>query len=458
MHIHILGICGTFMGGLAVLAKEAGHQVTGCDANVYPPMSTQLEAQGITLIQGFDADQVKLAPDLFVIGNVVSRGNPLMEEILNRGLPYTSGPQWMGEHILQEKWVLAVAGTHGKTTTSSMLAWILENAGYAPGFLIGGVPMNFGISARLSGNDADSDFFVIEADEYDTAFFDKRSKFVHYHAKTAILNNLEYDHADIFPDLAAIETQFHHLVRTVPGVGRLIVNGREESMKRVLARGCWSEQEFFGGDDQSGWSLLEHDNGSFDVSFQGVAQGTVEWALSGEHNRLNAVAAIAAARHVGVPPAQAIASLARFENVKRRMEVRGVVNGMTVYDDFAHHPTAIATTIAGLRKKVGSARILAVLEPRSNTMKLGAMKQALPGSLAEADLVFGYGAKSGKDALGWSLADALLPLGTKASAFDALDELVRAIAQAAQPGDQILVMSNGGFGGVHQKILDALAP
>jgi UDP-N-acetylmuramate: L-alanyl-gamma-D-glutamyl-meso-diaminopimelate ligase len=458
MHIHILGICGTFMGGLAVLAKEAGHQVTGCDANVYPPMSTQLEAQGITLIQGFDADQVKLAPDLFVIGNVVSRGNPLMEEILNRGLPYTSGPQWMGEHILQDKWVLAVAGTHGKTTTSAMLAWILEDAGYAPGFLIGGVPMNFGISARLSGNDTGSDFFVIEADEYDTAFFDKRSKFVHYHAKTAILNNLEYDHADIFPDLAAIETQFHHLVRTVPGVGRLIVNGREESLKRVLARGCWSEQEFFGGDDQSGWSLQEHDDGSFDVSFQGIAQGTVEWALSGEHNRLNAVAAIAAARHVGVPPAQAIASLGRFENVKRRMEVRGVVNEITVYDDFAHHPTAIATTIAGLRKKVGNARILAVLEPRSNTMKLGAMKQALPGSLAEADLIFGYGAKSGKDALGWSLADALQPLGTKASAFDALDGLVQAITQAAQPGDQILVMSNGGFGGVHQKILDALAP
>jgi UDP-N-acetylmuramate: L-alanyl-gamma-D-glutamyl-meso-diaminopimelate ligase len=458
MHIHILGICGTFMGGLAVLAKEAGHQVTGCDANVYPPMSTQLEAQGITLIQGFDADQVKLAPDLFVIGNVVSRGNPLMEEILNRGLTYTSGPQWMGEHILQDKWVLAVAGTHGKTTTSSMLAWILEDAGYAPGFLIGGVPMNFGISARLSGNDAGSDFFVIEADEYDTAFFDKRSKFVHYHAKTAILNNLEYDHADIFPDLAAIETQFHHLVRTVPGVGRLIVNGREESMKRVLARGCWSEQEFFGNVDQSGWSLFEHDDDSFDVSFQSIAQGTVEWALSGEHNRLNALAAIAAARHVGVPPAQAIASLGRFENVKRRMEVRGVVNEITVYDDFAHHPTAIATTIAGLRKKVGNARILAVLEPRSNTMKLGAMKQALPGSLAEADLVFGYGAKSGKDALGWSLADALQPLGTKASAFDALDGLVQAITQAAQPGDQILVMSNGGFGGVHQKILDALAP
>jgi UDP-N-acetylmuramate: L-alanyl-gamma-D-glutamyl-meso-diaminopimelate ligase len=457
MHIHILGICGTFMGGLAVLAKEAGHKVTGCDANVYPPMSTQLEAQGITLIQGFDADQISLGPDLFVIGNVVSRGNPLMEEILNRSLPYTSGPQWMGEHILQDKWVLAVAGTHGKTTTSSMLAWILEDAGYAPGFLIGGVPMNFGISARLSGHGSDSDFFVIEADEYDTAFFDKRSKFVHYHAKTAILNNLEYDHADIFLDLAAIETQFHHLVRTVPGIGRLIVNGREDSLQRVIGRGCWSEKEFFGGGDPADWSLQDHEDGSFDVSFQGALQGTVKWALSGEHNRLNALAAVAAARHVGVPPAQAIMSLARFENVKRRMEVRGIVNQITVYDDFAHHPTAIATTIAGLRKKTGAARILAVLEPRSNTMKLGAMKQALPGSLAEADLVFGYGAKSGKDALGWSLAEALQPLGAKASAFDGLDELVQAIAQAAQPGDQILVMSNGGFGGVHQKILDALA-
>ncbi len=462
MHIHILGICGTFMGGLAVLAKEAGHKVTGCDANVYPPMSTQLEAQGIELIEGYGPEQVDLNPDLFVIGNVVSRGNPLMEEILNRGLRYTSGPQWIGEHILQNKWVLAVAGTHGKTTTSSMLAWILEDAGYHPGFLIGGVPMNFGISARLSGKEADSAFFVIEADEYDTAFFDKRSKFVHYRAKTAILNNLEYDHADIFPDLAAIETQFHHLVRTVPGVGRLIVNGREESLKRVIARGCWSDKEWFGaagvgaaGND--GWTIRTHEDGSFDVRFNGEVQGTVDWGLTGEHNRLNAVAAIAAARHVGVPPAQAIESLAKFENVKRRMEVRGVVNGVTVYDDFAHHPTAIATTVAGLRKKVGNARILAVLEPRSNTMKLGTMKGALPDSLADADLVFGYGAKSGKDALGWNLGEALAPLGDKAAAFDDLEALVRAIVQAARSGDHVLVMSNGGFGGVHQKILDALA-
>jgi UDP-N-acetylmuramate: L-alanyl-gamma-D-glutamyl-meso-diaminopimelate ligase len=381
MHIHILGVCGTFMGGLAVLAKAAGHTVTGCDANVYPPMSTQLEGQGIKLIEGYGPEQISLSPDLYVIGNVVSRGNPLMEEILNRGLPYTSGPQWIGEHILQGKWVLAVAGTHGKTTTSSMLAWILEDAGYDPGFLIGGVPMNFGISARLSGSGKESSFFVIEADEYDTAFFDKRSKFVHYHAKTAILNNLEYDHADIFPDLHAIETQFHHLVRTVPGVGRVIANGREAALQRVLQRGCWSENEWFGGKD--GWSLTTHDDGNFDVIFNGELQGTVNWSLTGEHNRMNALAAIAAARHVGVLPAQAIAALGQFENVKRRMELRGTVNEIAVYDDFAHHPTAIATTVEGLRKKVGKARILAVLEPRSNTMKLGTMKEALPGSLVE---------------------------------------------------------------------------
>lgn len=457
MHIHILGICGTFMGGLAVLAKEAGHKVTGCDANVYPPMSTQLQAQGIDLIEGFAPDQVNLQPDLFVIGNVVSRGNPLMEEILNRGLPYTSGPQWIGEHILRNKWVLSVAGTHGKTTTSSMLAWILEETGYDPGFLIGGVPMNFGISARLAGKADDSNFFVIEADEYDTAFFDKRSKFVHYRTKTAILNNLEYDHADIFPDLGAIETQFHHLVRTVPNVGRLVVNGREDSLRRVIARGCWSETEWFGVDGNEGWSLKEHDDGSFDVRFNGEIQGTVAWSLTGEHNRLNALASIAAARHVGVPPALAIEALAKFENVKRRMEIRGTVNNITVYDDFAHHPTAIATTVAGLRRKVGGERILAVLEPRSNTMKLGTMKEALPGSLKDADLVFGYGAKAGKDALGWNLGEALAPLGAKASAFDDLETLVQAIVSAAKPGDHVLVMSNGGFGGVHQKILDALA-
>ena len=465
MHIHILGICGTFMGGLAVLAKEAGHRVTGCDANVYPPMSTQLEAQGIELIEGYDPAQTRLEPDLYVIGNVVARGNALVEEILNRSLPYVSGPQWIGEHILQGKWVLAVAGTHGKTTTAAMLAWILEDAGYAPGFLIGGVPMNFGISARLAGPNlgqgVDSDFFVIEADEYDTAFFDKRSKFVHYHAKTAILNNLEYDHADIFPDLGAIETQFHHLVRTVPGIGRLIVNGEQASLARVLGRGCWSEHESFGtadGDSHLDWSMTEHDDGSFDVLFEGGKAATVHWNLTGKHNRCNALAALAAARHVGVPIAQGALALAAFDSVKRRMEVRGVVNGITLYDDFAHHPTAIATTVQGLRQKLGVAksggRILAVLEPRSNTMKLGAMKDALPGSLVDADLVFGFGSI---EALGWSLAEALAPLGARALSFDDIDALVHAIAELALPGDQIVVMSNGGFGGIHQKILQALA-
>ncbi|HJW56660.1 MAG TPA: UDP-N-acetylmuramate:L-alanyl-gamma-D-glutamyl-meso-diaminopimelate ligase [Burkholderiaceae bacterium] len=457
MHIHILGICGTFMGGLAVLAREAGHKVTGCDMNVYPPMSTQLAAQGIELVEGFGPDQINIRPDLFVIGNVVSRGNPLMEEILNRGLPYISGPQWIGEHILQNKWVLAVAGTHGKTTTSSMLAWILEDAGYHPGFLIGGVPMNFDISARLSGKESGSDFFVIEADEYDTAFFDKRSKFVHYRPRTAILNNLEYDHADIFPDLGAIETQFHHLVRTMPGLGRLIVNDGEAALQRVIKRGCWSEREWFGENSNSDWTLGSHEDGSFNIFFKKQIQGVVHWSLTGRHNCLNGLAAIAAARHVGIRPAQSIEALCKFENVKRRMELRGAVNGIAVYDDFAHHPTAIATTIAGLRKKVGNARILAVLEPRSNTMKLGTMKDVLPGSLSDANLVFGYGAQgSDKDALGWDLGEVLAPLGARAKAFGDLTALVQAIAHTAQPGDHILAMSNGGFGGVHQKILDAL--
>ncbi|WP_229263446.1 UDP-N-acetylmuramate:L-alanyl-gamma-D-glutamyl-meso-diaminopimelate ligase [Duganella dendranthematis] len=442
------------MGGLAVLAKEAGHRVTGCDANVYPPMSTQLEAQGIELITGYGPEQIALKPDLYVIGNVVTRGNPLIEEIMNRGLPYVSGPQWIGDHILRDKWVLAVAGTHGKTTTTAMLTWILEDAGYAPGFLVGGVPKNFGVSARMQG-DKDSIFFVIEADEYDTAFFDKRSKFVHYHAKTAILNNLEYDHADIFPDLHAIETQFHHLVRTVPGIGRVIFNADEAPLQRVLKRGCWSEQESFGRSNGADWALNEYDDGTFEVIFKGEVQGRVEWSLTGKHNRANALAAIAAARHVGVPIAQAAKSLATFENVKRRMEVRGVVNNITVYDDFAHHPTAIATTVGGLRQKIGkAARILAVLEPRSNTMKLGTMKDALPGSLTDADLVFGFGSEQ---ALGWNLGQALAPIGQTASAYEDIDALVAAVAKAAQPGDQIIVMSNGGFGGVHDKILKALA-
>ena len=451
MHIHILGICGTFMGGIAAIARAAGVKVTGCDTNVYPPMSTQLQALGIELIQGFEADQVALKPDLYVVGNVVSRGNPLMEEVLERGLPYISGPQWVGEHLLHGRHVLAVAGTHGKTSTSSMLAWILEDAGLAPGFLIGGIPQNFGVSARAGTGHT----FVIEADEYDTAFFDKRSKFVHYRSRTAVLNNLEFDHADIFADIASIETQFHHLVRTVPRAGRLIVNASEASLARVIARGCWSEIEYFGS--ATGWSAGSPDaDGTFAVIRAGESVARVEWELLGQHNRMNALAAIAAARHVGVAPKQAATALGGFRNVKRRMEVRGKVRDITVYDDFAHHPTAIATTLDGLRTRVGAARILALLEPRSNTMKLGVMSAALPGSLRAADLVFGYGAREGRDALGWDLAAALAPLGDKAAAYDRLDELVRAVVRAARPGDHILAMSNGGFGGVHQKLLEAL--
>ncbi len=456
MHIHILGICGTFMGGIAAIAKQAGHTVTGCDANVYPPMSTQLEAMGIELVQGFGEEQLSLGADVYVIGNVVTRGKPLMEAILNRGLPYVSGPQWLAENVLRDKWVLAVAGTHGKTTTSSMLAWILEDAGLAPGFLIGGIPQNFGVSARLPGaprQDAASvsPFFVIEADEYDTAFFDKRSKFVHYRPRTAILNNLEFDHADIFADLTAIETQFHHLVRTIPGEGLIVRNAREASLERVLERGCWTPVESFGG--PAGWSMGEvDDNGHFDVLLDGATQGRVCWNLMGEHNRLNAVAAIAAARHVGVAPQTAIEALSRFENVKRRMEVRGKAAGVTVYDDFAHHPTAIDTTLAGLRRHVGASRILAVLEPRSNTMKLGTMKSALAGSLTEADKVYCSAA-----GLGWSPAEALLPLGDKAATFDQLGSLIDAVIAEAKAGDHILVMSNGGFGGIHQKLLERLA-
>jgi len=456
MHIHILGICGTFMGGIAALAKQSGHRVTGCDANVYPPMSTQLEAQDIELIEGFSEDQLELNADVYVVGNVVSRGNPLMEAILNRGLPYVSGPQWLAENILRDKWVLAIAGTHGKTTTTSMLAWILEDAGLNPGFLIGGVPQNFGISARLPGAprqepNGRSPFFVIEADEYDTAFFDKRSKFVHYRPRTAVLNNLEFDHADIFADLNAIETQFHHLVRTVPSQGLIIANGEEDSLERVLARGCWTPTEHF--NHVTGWQATDiRNDGSFTVALSGQHQGRVEWGLLGAHNRSNALAAIAAARHIGVAPRTACEALSRFENVKRRMEIRGVVNGITVYDDFAHHPTAIATTVAGLRAKTGKARILAVLEPRSNTMKLGVMKSALPGSLVDADHVFCYAGN-----LGWDAAAALAPLGDKAVTREDIDALVDANAAESRPGDHILVMSNGGFGGIHEKLLERLA-
>ncbi len=446
MHLHILGICGTFMGGIAAIARAAGHTVTGCDANVYPPMSDQLRALGIELIEGYDASQAELKADCFVVGNVVTRGNPLMEAILDRGLAYTSGPQWLADNVLKDKWVLAVAGTHGKTTTSAMLAWILEDARLRPGFLIGGIPQNFGVSARLT----DSPFFVIEADEYDTAFFDKRSKFVHYHPRTAVLNNLEFDHADIFADLAAIETQFHHLVRTVPGNGLIVANGREPGLDRVFERGLWTPVERFGSAE--GWSAGEVDaDGHFDVYYNGTLQGHVRWDLIGEHNRMNALAAIAAARHAGVPAAAAIDGLARFENVKRRMEIRGAVHGITVYDDFAHHPTAITTTLEGLRAKIGRARILAVLEPRSNTMKLGVMKAQLPASLAEADQVYCYDAK-----LGWDAAEALAPLGDKARVYDDIDRLVGQLVADARPGDHVLMMSNGGFGGIHAKLLDTL--
>jgi len=445
MHIHILGICGTFMGGLAVLARAAGHTVTGCDANVYPPMSTQLEAEGIELTQGYGAEQVAIEPDVFVIGNAISRGNPLLEAILNAGAPYVSGPQWLAENVLQGKWVLGVAGTHGKTTTSAMLAWLLEDGGLNPGFLIGGVTGNFGVSARLT----DSPFFVIEADEYDTAFCDKRSKFVHYRPRTAILNNLEFDHADIFADLAAIETQFHHLVRIMPGQGRVIANASAPALDRVLERGCWSELERFGG--KAGWSARLDADGTGHFMSDGEVMGVVAMPMAGEHNLLNALAAIAAARHAGVPPAMSIDALSRFKGVKRRLEVRGTVRGVTVYDDFAHHPTAIAMTIDGLRKRESDGRILAVLEPRSNTMKLGVMKTQLPESLKGADAVFCY--TGGVD---WDVAGALSPLGARVDVQNDLDALVHRIVAVARPGDHILVMSNGGFGGIHQKLLDAL--
>ncbi len=447
MHIHILGICGTFMGGVAQLAVASGHKVTGCDANVYPPMSDQLRSAGVDLIEGFGTDQLALQPDIYVVGNAISRGNPLLEAILDQGLAYISGPQWLAEHVLQGRWVLGVAGTHGKTTTAAMLAWILEDAGLQPGFLIGGVPMNFGVSARLGA----TPFFVIEADEYDTAFCDKRSKFVHYRPRTVILNNLEFDHADIFGDLAAIETQFHHLVRTLPGTGLIVANAGEASLERVLQRGCWTPVEYF--NDPAGYRV-SGDDASGDLVLHGPPGeiGRTTWALSGEHNRANACAALLAARHAGVPLANGLEALSRFINVKRRMEVRGEVRGVTVYDDFAHHPTAIATTVAGLRRKVGTARILAVLEPRSNTMKLGTMKSQLPASLAETDAAFCYAAN-----LGWDAREALAPMGNKAIVEDNLDELVGSIAAAARPGDHILVMSNGGFGGIHGKLLAALA-
>ncbi len=447
LHLHILGICGTFMGGLAAIARESGHTVTGCDAQVYPPMSEQLSALGIELIEGYSPDQIALTPDVFVIGNVVTRGNPLMEAILDAGLPYGSGPQWLAEHVLHDRHVLAVAGTHGKTTTASMLAWILEAAGRQPGFLIGGLPKDFGISARLGASPKAKRLFVIEADEYDTAFFDKRSKFVHYRPRTLVLNNLEWDHADIFPDVAAIQRQFHHLVRTVPRSGRILVNALDEHLREALAMGCWSETEFFGTD--TGWHLTS----AGEVDFGGERFGRLELALPGDYNRLNALAAIAAARHVGVSPSEAIAALARFQGIRRRQELRGTVAGIRVYDDFAHHPTAIAATIAGFRQRLQTGeRLLAVFEPRSNTMKQGAMRAALPQALTEADRVWAYAG-----GVSWNVAEALAPLGAKAHVAMNHEELLEQIVQEARAGDHILIMSNGGFGGLHERLLAKLA-
>ncbi len=446
-HLHILGICGTFMGGIAAIAKAAGHRVTGCDANVYPPMSDQLSALGIELIPGFGAEQLALKPDVWVVGNVVTRGNPLMEAILDRGDRYISGPQWLAEEVLLRRHVLAVAGTHGKTTASTMLAWILERGGLNPGFLIGGVPNEFPVSARHTG----SKHFVIEADEYDTAFFDKRSKFVHYRARTAVLNNLEFDHADIFDDLAAIERQFHHFVRTVPSSGLVVVNGQDPALKRVLTAGVWSPVEAFG--TPQGWQAGAADTaGTFEVAWQGRALGRVKWNQLGAHNQMNALAALAAARHAGVEPEQGIAALSAFTGVRRRMQVRGEARGVTVYDDFAHHPTAIRTTLEGLRRRVGKARILAVLEPRSNTMKRGVLKDALPESLSHADRAFVY-----THGLGWDAAALFARMGERARCVDDLQLLVNEIAAEARAGDHVLVMSNGGFGGIHEKLLDRLS-
>lgn len=471
MHIHIRGICGTFMGGLAALAREAGHKVTGCDSGVYPPMSDQLRQLGIELIEGYGADQIALKPDMYVVGNVVSRKRlpdglpkfPLMEAILDTGAAYTSGPQWLAEHVLRGRHVLAVAGTHGKTTTTSMLTWVLECAGLQPGFLVGGVPLDFGVSARLGaaqrpvagpGPVGDEPVFVIEADEYDTAFFDKRSKFVHYRPRTAVLNNLEFDHADIFDDLAAIERQFHHLIRTVPSTGRVVSNGLEESLTRVLAQGCWSEVRSFGS-AVSDFSA-DGDPSDFAVLHRGKKVAQLRWSLTGVHNQLNALAAIAAADHLGVSAELACEALSRFQNVKRRMELRGTVNGIEVYDDFAHHPTAIRTTLDGLRRKLGAeARILAVFEPRSNTMKLGTMKSQLPWSLESADLVFCHTA-----GLDWDAAEALESMGVgagqRAQVAADIETLIAQISAVIRPGDHIVCMSNGGFGGIHAKLLQAL--
>ncbi|MCC8987363.1 MAG: UDP-N-acetylmuramate:L-alanyl-gamma-D-glutamyl-meso-diaminopimelate ligase [Candidatus Contendobacter sp.] len=448
MHIHILGVCGTFMAGVALLARAAGHTVSGCDAGVYPPMSTQLAEAGIALREGYAPEQLaEVQPDMVVVGNVMSRGRPIIEELLNANGPYASGPAWLAEHVLRDRHVLAVAGTHGKTTTSSLLAWILEVAGLEPGFLIGGIPANFGVSARLGA----APFFVVEADEYDTAFFDKRSKFVHYRPRTLILNNLEFDHADIFPDLAAIQRQFHHLLRIVPGNGRIIANGQDPHLAETLAMGCWTPVERFGRGD---WQAEEiaPDGGGFTVAYRGARQGRAEWSQLGLHNVHNALAAIAAAHHAGVPVATAIAALRDFQGVKRRLELRGSVGGITVYDDFAHHPTAIATTLAGLRARVGSQPIIAVLEPRSNTMKLGVFKDSLAPALTAADAVLLYQAPD----LGWNLDAVAATLGSRGQVCHSLEETLAALHTRLQPGTQVLIMSNGGFGGIHERLLQSL--
>ena len=447
MHVHILGICGSFMGGIAAIAKSLGHKVTGSDKNVYPPMSTQLEALGIELTEGYCKSQFDPAPDMVVIGNAMSRGNPAVEYVLNRNLPYTSGPQWLLDNLLKDRWVIGLSGTHGKTTTSSMVAWILEHAGLNPGYLIGGVPENFGVSARVG----DSPFFVIEADEYDSAFFDKRSKFVHYRPKTLVINNLEFDHADIFADLAAIQTQFHHLVRMVPENGLILTPNNTPSIEDMLKRGCWSSRQSLGKE----WNaeLLNKDGSEFNVLHNGVIMGTVNWSLVGQHNVDNGLMAIAAAHHAGVTLTDAIDALSLFKNVKRRMEVKGEVNGITLYDDFAHHPTAIATTLDGLRKKVGNARILAVLEPRSNTMKMGIHKDTLANSWQKADEVYLYE----PEGMDWSLVDSAAHSNAPTQCFKDVEKIVQGVCNVAQPGDHILVMSNGSFEGIHGRILDALA-
>lgn len=468
MHVHILGICGTFMGGLALLARSQGHKVTGSDANVYPPMSTQLEEQGIELIQGFDPSQLGKneddAPDLVVIGNAMSRGNPCVETVLNRGIRYTSGPQFLAEQILKDRWVLAVSGTHGKTSTASMLAWILEDCGYEPGFLIGGVPQNFGVSARL-GN---SSFFVVEADEYDSAFFDKRSKFVHYQPRTLVINNLEFDHADIFDDLKAIQRQFNHVIRTVPSEGKIIWPKQSKAVAEVIKMGCWSEQETYSHSNielntqfqpqpnavQGDWTtrLIADDGHQFELFFEGKSQGILDWTLIGQHNVENATMAIAAARHVGVKPQSAIEALVNFQPPKRRMELIGTVNGIEVYDDFAHHPTAIATTLQGTRAKVGEAKITIILEPRSNTMKSGVHKDTLAGSMSLANEAYLYQA----DNIDWDLAAAMKKATLPVNVLYDIDEIIDAVVGKAQCGDTIIVMSNGGFGGLHQKLLKQL--